>query len=173
MFRNSRSRTRGQALVEFALMVPMFLALTMGVVDAGRVIWASTSLSAAAREGARLAIVHGGSPNDPCPMGPLTPDYDAPAPSPSTSCPYPSPSKQAIKNAAIAAAQAGGTGISATVCYGVGCTGDTDSTAGDGNNARGNPVTVTVSSQVALSVPALLGFSAFTISGSSTMLVNH
>jgi len=167
-----RPRSAGQALVEFSLVIPLFLSLLMGIFDFGRVVWASNSLASAAREGARFAIVHGGSPMDPCPVGPLSLQYGDP-PAASASCPYPSPSKQAVKNAALSAALAGGTSIAVAVCYGVGCSGDTDSTTGDGNNARGNPVTVTVSSQLPLTVPALLGFSTFSVSGSSTMLVNH
>ncbi len=182
-----RPRSTGQALVEFTLIIPIFLSLLMGIFDFGRVVWASNSLASAAREGARFAIVHGGSPMDPCPVGPLSVQY-GPIPSswpadclyPATTLPFSSDlasayqaSKQAIRNAALSAALAGGTSITVTVCYGVGCSGNTDSTAGDGNNARGNPVTVTVSSQLPLTVPALLGFSTFSVSGSSTMLVNH
>jgi TadE-like protein len=188
-----RPRSTGQALVEFALVVPIFLVLLLGIFDFGRVVWASNSLASAAREGARFAIVHGGSPMDPCPVGPLSPQY-GPLPSswpadclyPATTLPFSSDlvsayqaSKQAIRNAALSAALAGGTSIAVTVCYGVGCSGDTDSTtadgsnAPDGNNARGNPVTVRVSSQLPLAVPGLLGFSTFSVSGSSTMLVNH
>jgi len=174
-----RPRSAGQALVEFALVIPIFLALLMGIFDFGRVVWASNSLASAAREGARFAIVHGGSPMNPCPVGPLSPEYGAfplygaLPPTTPADCPYPAPSKQAVRNAALSAALAGGTSIAVTVCYGVGCSGDTDSTGVDGNNARSNPVTVTVSSQLPLTAPALLGFSTFSISGSSTMLVNH
>jgi Flp pilus assembly protein TadG len=167
-----RPGSSGQALVEFALVVPIFLALLMGIVDFGRVVWASNSLASAAREGARFAIVHGGSPMDPCPVGPLAAQYGDPPPV-SSSCPDPAPSTKAVKDAALSAAMAGGTSIVVTVCYGLGCSGNTDSTTGDGDNTRGNPVTVTVSSQLPLTVPSLLGFSTFSVSGSSTMLVNH
>jgi hypothetical protein len=167
-----RSRSTGQALVEFALIIPIFLVLLMGIFDFGRVVWASNSLAYAAREAARFAIVHGGNPTDVCPVGPLSPGY-GPAPTATPACPYPAPSKLAIKNLALSQAMAGGTSIVVTVCYGAGCTGDADSSASDGNNGRGHPVTVTVSSQVPLTVPALLGFSSFNVSGSSTMLVNH
>jgi len=165
-----RPRSAGQALVEFTLIIPIFLSLLMGIFDFGRVVWASNSLASAAREGARFAIVHGGSPLDPCPVGPLSTQYGDP-PAASASCPYPSPSKQAVKDAATSAAMAGGTSIVVTVCYGAGCSGDTD--AALATNARGTPVTVAISSQLPLTVPSLLGFSTFSISGSSTMLVNH
>lgn len=163
----TRTRIRGQALVETALILPLFLVLMMGVFDLGRAIWATTSLASAAREAARFAIVHGGTASTQCPVG--TPSADANIPLPSASCPYPSPSKQAIVNAAMAAAVAGGANVTVSVCYGVGCTGNSDTT----NNARGQPVTVVVSATVNLVVPSLLGRTGFDLAGSSTMLVNH
>jgi hypothetical protein len=164
-----RRGSSGQALVEFALIIPIFLVLLLGIFDFGRVVWASNSLAHAAREGARFAIVHGGSPMDPCPVGPLAPEYD---PKLMGTCPHPvSPSTQAVKDAALSAALAGGTSTAVTVCYGAGCSGNTDATGA--TNARGTPVTVTVTSQVPLSAASLLGFSTFSVSGSSTMLVNH
>ena len=164
-----RSRGTGQALVEFSLVLPIFLAILMGAVDLGRVVWASDSLAAAAREAARYGIVHGGSASNPCPVGPPSPDAVIPAPS--ATCPYPAPSKQSIRDRAIAYAIAGGEQVTVTVCYGAGCTGDAD--APNATNARGTPVTVVVSSRVSLTIPALLGIQSFQISGSSTMVVNH
>jgi len=162
-------RPRGQALVEFALVLPIFLIMLMAVVDIGRAIWAQNSVAAAAREGARYAIVHGGSDTTACPVGPKNPDRVAQWPSASASCPYPSPSKQSIKDAVTAAAAAAGTNLTVTVCYGAGCSGDTDLTS----NKRGEPVTVAVSSRVNLISSSLLGQSGFGISSTTTMVVNH
>jgi Flp pilus assembly protein TadG len=53
----SRSR-RAQAALEFALAIPVLLTLILGVLDAGRVVVAATSLNNAAREGARYAATH-------------------------------------------------------------------------------------------------------------------
>jgi hypothetical protein len=164
-----RAHARGQAMVEFAIVLPIFLAMLLGIVDFGRVIWATNSLSNAASEAARFAIVHGGSANDPCPVGPPGPDANIPAAS--ASCPYPAPSKQAVKNVAIGYAIAGGSSVTATVCYGTGCSGDTD--AASATDARGTPVTVVVTSNISLVAPALLGMGSFAITGRSTMLVNH
>jgi Flp pilus assembly protein TadG len=50
-------RTRGQALVEFALILPVFLLVLMGILDLGRAVYYSSTLSNAAREAARQAIV--------------------------------------------------------------------------------------------------------------------
>lgn len=164
--KRSRKLSRGQALVETALILPVFLALLLGIVDMGRAVWATTSLASAAREAARFAIVHGGNDNTPCPVGPTT---RVSLPSASASCPFPSPSKQSIVDAATAAAIAGGSNVTVTVCYGLNCTGNTDT----GTNDRGTPVTVVVTSRVDLVVPAILGRSGFTLSGSATMVVNH
>jgi Flp pilus assembly protein TadG len=167
--KHSRNRSRGQALVETALVLPVFLALLLGIVDMGRAVWATTSLASAAREAARFAIVHGGNANTVCPVGP--PSATTVIPVADASCPYPSPSTQSIINAATAAAIAGGSNVTVTVCYGLNCTGNTN-TAG-ATNDRGTPVTVVVTSRVDLVVPAILGRSSFTLSGSATMVVNH
>jgi Flp pilus assembly protein TadG len=52
-----RRRRAGQGLVEFALLLPVLLLIVMGLVDFGRAIYAFNSVSNAAREGARTAIV--------------------------------------------------------------------------------------------------------------------
>jgi len=57
MLRRSRS-TRGQALVEFALVIPLFLLMLVGIFDLGRAVFSYNTLTNAAREGARLAIVN-------------------------------------------------------------------------------------------------------------------
>ena len=164
-----RRRSRGQSLVEFSLVIPLFLTLLVGVVDMGRVVWATSALGAAAREGARYAIVHGGTASTFCPAGPPGPAVTSDQLVVTASCPYPSPSKQAVVNAATNAAIGVGGALTVTVCYGTGCSGDTDA----GTNARGTPVTVVVSTNIGLVIPSLLGFTSFNLSGTSTMLVNH
>src|SRR3954471_2835036 len=164
-----RGRSTGQALLEFSLILPLFLIMLMGVIDVGRAIWAQNSLASAAREGARFAIVHGGSATTACPIGPPGPDTVIPVVS--SACPYPSPSRQAVRDAVIAASTAGGTGMTVTVCYGTGCTGDTDTTGA--TNVRGTPITVAVTSRINLITPSLLGISGFGISTTTTMVVNH
>lgn len=52
-----RGDSRGQGLVEFALILPLFLLMFFGVVDGARYVYMSSVLSQAAREGARLASV--------------------------------------------------------------------------------------------------------------------
>jgi TadE-like protein len=47
----------GQGLVEFALVLPIFLLLLFGLIDAGRLVYQNSVVSQAAREAARLASV--------------------------------------------------------------------------------------------------------------------
>jgi Flp pilus assembly protein TadG len=54
---------RGQALVEFAIILPVMLLMFMGVWDLGRGIFAYNEVSNAAREAARTGIVNQ-NPND-------------------------------------------------------------------------------------------------------------
>jgi Flp pilus assembly protein TadG len=56
--RPSSSKPRGQTLAEFALVLPVLILLLMAVFDVGRAVFLYTSLTNAAREGARLAIVN-------------------------------------------------------------------------------------------------------------------
>jgi Flp pilus assembly protein TadG len=53
-----------QSLVEFALVLPIFLLVVTGLIDVARAVWQENTLAYAAREGTRYAIVHGtaGSP---------------------------------------------------------------------------------------------------------------
>lgn len=51
-------RQHGQALVEFALVLPIFLLLMFGIFDVGRAVFAYNAITNSAREAARLAIVN-------------------------------------------------------------------------------------------------------------------
>jgi Flp pilus assembly protein TadG len=57
----ARPRQGGQALVEFALIIPVFLLIFISLFDVGRAVFAYNSVTNAAREGARLAIVNQGT----------------------------------------------------------------------------------------------------------------
>lgn len=52
-----RHHGRGQALVEFALIIPIFLLVIFGLVDLGRAVFVNNSLAEAARDGARYGSV--------------------------------------------------------------------------------------------------------------------
>ena len=165
----TRRKPRGQAMVEFALVFPVFILLMVGLFDFGRVIWVNDTLATAAREAARFAIVHGGTSL--CPVGPPAPGTEIPPVS--ATCPFPAPSRQAIKDVAQHWAAGTSANVAVSVCYGnvTSCSGDTDEA--NASDKRGTQVMVTVTSVVDLSLPSLVGFSGFSLNATSTMLVNH
>lgn len=60
-----RDEEGGQALIEFAFMLPIVLLIITGLFDVGRAVWQENTLAYAAREGTRYAIVHGSGYPDP------------------------------------------------------------------------------------------------------------
>jgi TadE-like protein len=78
---SARRRRRGQGLVEFALVIPIFLLVLFGLIDVGRYVYLNSTLSQAAREGARLGSVevsYRGSTDPACGAigGPVCPAND-------------------------------------------------------------------------------------------------
>jgi Flp pilus assembly protein TadG len=74
----TRYQSRGQALVEFALVAPVFFLILFAVIEGGRFILYYETLNNATREGARYAIVNGA--NSLCtatsgPTGPMPADW--------------------------------------------------------------------------------------------------
>jgi hypothetical protein len=61
-----QSGSRGQALVEFAIVLIPFLFLLMGIIDVGRGVYTYNAVAEAARELARVTSVH---PYDSCSGG--------------------------------------------------------------------------------------------------------
>lgn len=57
----SSHQLAGQALVEFALVVPVFLLLALGLIDVGRLVYINNAIAEGAREGARWGSVGGRS----------------------------------------------------------------------------------------------------------------
>jgi len=53
-----RHGTRGQSLVEFALIFPVLILLLFGIVDFGRAIYTYNTIGNAARDGVRVAVVN-------------------------------------------------------------------------------------------------------------------
>jgi Flp pilus assembly protein TadG len=85
MTKRSANTSSGQALVEVALVLPVFILLLFGLVDAGRAIYTWNALSQAAQEGARLAAVQAGwigitGTNCTIPMPDITPAPTTPCP---------------------------------------------------------------------------------------------
>jgi Flp pilus assembly protein TadG len=152
----SSRRSRGQALAEVALVAPLFFLMVFGIIDLARVIWANDVVAGAAREGARFASVHVG-----------TPGLTDPA------------SKDDIRAHTTDYVIAGGMNVTVTVCFSAvhiasgqaGCTGDVDE-AGAGYE-RGNLVTVTVTSHVPTFIRSLFGNGDWAVSGESTVQINN
>lgn len=55
--KTTRASERGTALIEFALVLPLLLVLTLAVVDLSRAFYAKNVVEQAAREGVRLLAV--------------------------------------------------------------------------------------------------------------------
>lgn len=54
----------GQALLEFALVLPILVLAILGIFDLGWAVYANNTLASAAREGARMAIVQSKTDSD-------------------------------------------------------------------------------------------------------------
>jgi len=54
----------GEALLEMALVLPILLVLSMGMLDFGRAFHAKSLVDQAAREGARIAVISGNTAAD-------------------------------------------------------------------------------------------------------------
>ena len=63
---------RGQSLVEFALVIPIFLLLAVVIFDLGRGVYYYSAIHNAAREGARYGVVH---PNEIAIMEDIAADF--------------------------------------------------------------------------------------------------
>jgi len=169
---------RGQALVEFAMIAPLFFVLLLSIVEFGRAIYYIQILNNAAREGARYAIVHGNesaNPSGPPPGYPIVSNGD----------PFAGNVKQVVRNYAIGViGDVGSVDFTVTVCYLQPASGPSyacpDNNAGNdmgtGNNGRSNPpqdVNVTVKYAYRPVIATFVPLPAFSISGESTLVINH
>jgi Flp pilus assembly protein TadG len=152
-------RKRGQALVEFALIVPFFFLLLFGIIEAGRFIFYYESLSHATREGARYAIVNGANTLG-CPTGPAAPGTSA--------CDTSGANVVArVKQAALGVPSAG---ITVDRCWWYAAC--DYATHGDGDNARGATVTVGASFTYSTLLP-LVPLPPITVNAESTLVINN
>jgi Flp pilus assembly protein TadG len=62
--RDRRRRRGGQSLVEFAVVLPVFLLILAGILDFGLGLYSQMTVINAAREGARLGVVEPGNVAD-------------------------------------------------------------------------------------------------------------
>lgn len=140
---------RAQSLVEFALVLPIFLLLVTGIFDVARAVWQENSLAYAAREGTRYAIVHGASGN--------------PVVGPCSNCLNPVTNNLANITNAVTASAVGVYNINVTIDY------------PDGGNNRNQRVTVDATAAfVPLPSQYLLG-SVFqiTLRGGSQLVIQR
>jgi hypothetical protein len=145
--RHRRHRSRGQALVEFSLVAPMFFLLLFVTIEAGRFIYYYETLHNATREGARYAIVNGANTLG-CPTG-------TPAPGTSACDPTGEDVKQRVRDAAL------GVGNTITV---------TPTWAPD--NGRGSTVTVQATATYGLLVP-ILPLPSINVTAESSLVINN
>jgi len=154
-----RRKSRGQALVEFSLVAPMFFILLFGIIEAGRFIFYYETLSHATREGARYAIVNGANTLG-CPSGP---------PSPGTS-PCDTTGANVVAEVRQAALGVTGTAVTVDRCWWY--TACDFGTHGDGDNARGATVTVAARYTYSSLIP-LVPLPSITVSAESSLVINN
>ncbi|MEP7361173.1 MAG: TadE/TadG family type IV pilus assembly protein [Chloroflexota bacterium] len=159
---------RGQSLVEFAIVMPVFLFLLFGFIDVARLVYLNSTLSQAAREGARtgsVAASYRGSVDDGCGHlgGPVCPANDA-----------------ALVTVIQAAANGmmrpfgsvGSLYISCVAEDGAPPTGNWTSANSCPNNSSGSIISVRVTATFTPITPVLSQLLGTTLSGSATMTIN-
>lgn len=139
---------RGQALVEFALIAPVFFLILFAIVEAGRFMLYYETLNNATREGARYAIVNGANSLG-CPTGP-------PAPGSSACDATGEDVKQRVRDAAFGTLGAGVTVVPTWYA----------------DNGRGSTVTVVASYSYSTLIP-LVPLPPITVSAESSLVVNN
>jgi hypothetical protein len=140
-------RPRGQALVEFVLVAPIFFLMLFGIIDFGRYVYYVQILNNAAREGTRYAIVHGS--NSFQPTGPNDDDPTITA---------------IVRNYAVGVIGNGATFIVHSYWY--------DPAVLPHSNDRGHKVHVTVSYDFHSFIP-IVPVPPITINGESTLVINN
>jgi len=145
----SSRRSRGQALVEFAFVAPMFFLLLFAIIDFGRYVYYVQILNNAAREGARYAIVHGSKGLPHTGPGPNDPTITA-----------------VVRNYAV--------GVIGSGTYVIGSTWNKENGPmdGTGTNARGQRVRVSVTYDFHSLIP-IVPIPPITITGESTLVINN
>jgi len=158
-----RRRGRAQAMVEFALVAPIFFLILFGIIDFGRYVYYVQILNNAAREGTRYAIVHGS--NSLAPSGPA-------APGTVTTDPAGTNVINIVKSFATGVIQ-GSSVMTVTPTWWQN-TSDPDPAAsvGDGTNAREDLVQVIVTYQFTSAIP-LVPLPPIQVMGSSVLVINN
>jgi TadE-like protein len=159
-------RSRGQALVEFALVAPLLILLLLSIIEFGRAVYYIQMLDNAAREGARYAIVHGaasGCPSGPMPTGPNACD------------PGGAYVEDTVKRYAIAIIDSNDAAFTVVRKW---CPRDEPDCAsqaglGNGDNGRGQQAYVEVHYTFHSFLSTYLPIPTFNLTGRTTLVVNH
>ena len=181
-----RKRVRGQALAEFALVLPVFLLMAMAIIDVGRGIYIYGVMSNAAREGARYAIVHGElaqTLDGLCGSGPGTPattkDMKGALVIEATGATVPAWAPMPVGcETPISVPPVGlnPTQFSSTVCWGDDCTIPADCSAEGSSTAPRNSVDVPVSVRTcyrfAAIIPSFFG-QTISLTADTTLTITH
>ena len=159
-----RSRSTAQAMVEFALVAPIFFLMIFGIIEGGRFILFYETLNNAVREGARYAIVHGS--NSSCPSGPMPPGMSAPG-----GCYDPAGDKVTtqVKSTAFGVL---GSGVAVSTCWDPVVAADGSCTDGGLGNGRDSQVRVTGTFTYRPLVP-LVPLPAITMNAESNLVINN
>ena len=174
MIRSIRPRSRGQALVEFALVAPIFIFALMTLIELGRAVYYTQTLHSAAREGARYAIVHGSASF--CPSGPM------PGGGVNGCDPRAEFVKQTVRDFATGIIASNPADFVITVCW-TKQFDPTPNTCPAGNagnffgedeadNQRGSAVQITVTYSYSSVLASYVPIPPFTLNGESTLVVN-
>ncbi|MHB8440126.1 MAG: TadE/TadG family type IV pilus assembly protein [Acidimicrobiales bacterium] len=161
-------KSAGQTLVEFALVIPVFLLILFGLIDMGRTVFLYNSVSQAAREGVRLAAVQAawiGKSGSACtiPMPDLSPAPGSACPTDSTD--FANRVRQAVNRMTVGLGAIPAGGITITCAT----TGDNCASG----NASGQNVTVKVTYTVTMLTP-IVGqiINSIPLSASATMVID-
>jgi Flp pilus assembly protein TadG len=162
MSRRQRSSTRAQALVEFALVAPIFFLMLFALIDFGRYVYYVQILNNAAREGARYAIVHGaqGLPSS----GPAAPGTVSSDPSGANV-------KSTVRNYLVGVIGQT-TALTTSLCWRTPLDAPCNGSPSPRDNSRGNIVDVTVDYQFRSVIP-VVPIPPITVQGASTLVINN
>jgi hypothetical protein len=173
-----RGRSRGQTLVEFALIAPLFFFLLFSIIEFGRAVYYIQMLNNAAREGARFAIVHGHKSMSP--SGPFPPTAVVANGGVDNSFDLNGDNVvAATKEYAIGIVDANPADFVVTVKWcdedgNVADCPDTNAAAkGDGHNGRNQTVTVSVAYTFRPFMSGFLPLPTFNLTGGSSLVVNN
>jgi hypothetical protein len=162
MTRRRRSASRAQALVEFALVAPIFFIMLFALIDFGRYVYYVQILNNAAREGARYAIVHGAKG---------IPSSGPPAPGTISSDPSGANVKSTVRNYLVGVI-AQGTALTTNLCWRSPLDPPCNGGPSPRDNSRGYIVDVTVDYQFRSVIP-IVPIPPITVQGASTLVINN